>query len=61
MKYFDLCSGALIPDIMHDVLEGVLQYEVLKHVESHYVQLSKINQIIESSELGYMVAPLQLN
>ena len=27
LQYFDICSGALVPDIMHDVLEGVLQYE----------------------------------
>ncbi len=28
LKYFDLCSGALVPDIMHDVLEGALQHEL---------------------------------
>lgn len=27
LAYFDVCSGALLPDIMHDLLEGVLQYE----------------------------------
>ena len=27
LKYFHVCNGALIPDIMHDVLEGILQYE----------------------------------
>jgi hypothetical protein len=27
LKYFDMCSGTLITDVMHDVLEGVLQYE----------------------------------
>lgn len=26
--YFDVVSGALIPDIMHDILEGVLPLEV---------------------------------
>lgn len=25
---FDLCSGGLLPDVMHDVLEGALQYEL---------------------------------
>lgn len=58
LKYFDICGGGLIPDIMHDMLEGLLQYEaklVLKHtVESHYVSLRQINHIIESIELGYM-------
>ena len=28
LAYFHACSGALIPDIMHDILEGALQYEV---------------------------------
>ena len=28
LQYFDLCSGTLLPDIMHDVLEGALQYEM---------------------------------
>ena len=27
LKYFHVCNGALIPDVMHDVLEGALQYE----------------------------------
>ena len=27
LKYFHVCNGALIPDIMHDVLESILQYE----------------------------------
>ena len=28
LTYFHVCNGALLPDIMHDVLEGALQYEV---------------------------------
>ena len=28
LTYFNVASGALIPDIMHDVLEGVLPLEV---------------------------------
>ena len=34
LKYFDICNGGLIPDLMHDMLEGLLPYEtklVLKH------------------------------
>lgn len=27
-RYFHVCDGSLIPDIMHDILEGALQYEV---------------------------------
>ena len=35
LKYFDICGGGLVADVMHDLLEGTLQYEaklVLKHV-----------------------------
>lgn len=28
LQFFDVTSGALIPDIMHDVLEGVLPLEL---------------------------------
>ena len=28
LAYFHVCSGALLPDVMHDVLEGTLQYEI---------------------------------
>lgn len=28
LKYFHVCNGCLIPDVMHDLLEGALQYEV---------------------------------
>ena len=28
LKYFHVCNGGLLPDIMHDILEGALQYEV---------------------------------
>ena len=28
LQYFHACNGGLLPDIMHDVLEGALQYEV---------------------------------
>lgn len=26
-SYFHVCGGGLLPDIMHDLLEGALQYE----------------------------------
>jgi len=28
LSYFHVCNGGLVPDIMHDLLEGALQYEV---------------------------------
>ena len=38
LDYFDVTSGALVPDIMHNVLEGVLPLEIksmLKVVEEY--------------------------
>jgi len=27
-SYFHVCDGGLVPDVMHDILEGALQYEM---------------------------------
>ena len=59
LKYFNLCSGALVPDVMHDVLEGALQREiklVLQYciVSKKYFRLSYLTQLMESFEFGYM-------
>jgi len=59
LYYFDVCSGALLPDIMHDVLEGALQYELKLMLRSfifqeQYLTLSEINDRIQYLDLGYM-------
>ena len=59
LEYFDLCSGCLVLDILHDVLEGALQYEaklLLKHciLTEKYFNLDHLNQLIDTFELGYM-------
>ena len=59
LEYFDLCSGCLVPDILHDVLEGALQYEaklLLKHciLSQKHFTLDHLNQLIDTFELGYM-------
>ncbi len=59
LEYFDLCSGALVPDVMHDVLEGVLQYEMkllLCHCifNKKYFTASFLTHLMEVFELGYM-------
>lgn len=59
LEYFDVCSGAIVADGMHDVLEGVLQYEtklVLWHCvyAKQYFTLSWLNRQIEHRELGFM-------
>ena len=59
LEYFHVCSGGLLPDIMHDLLEGALQYEIklmLKVfiLEEKYITLSELNSRLEFFELGYM-------
>lgn len=55
LQHFDLCSGVLVQDAMHDLLEGVLQYET-KLLLCHYVNngnftLQNLNMAIEHLEL----------
>jgi len=57
LHYFHVCDGSLHPDIMHDVLEGVLQYEVklmLNHmiIVENYFTLEILNIRLENIELS---------
>lgn len=57
LQYFNVCSGALLPDIFHDMLEGVLPFELkllLKYLiyEEQFFSLDDLNCAIESIELG---------
>ena len=59
LQYFDVCGGGLVQDVMHDALEGMLEYEckmLLRHlIESEsYFSLEYLNHQISSMELGYM-------
>lgn len=59
LQYFDVCSGVLLPDAMHDLLEGVLQYEaklILQHCvfKEKYLSYDTFSQRLEGFELGYM-------
>ena len=37
-RYFHVCEGGLIPDVMHDVLEGALVYEAKPRTSiSHWI------------------------
>ena len=51
LRYFHVTEG-LIPDIMHDLLEGCVQYEVkelLKYLSScHILSVSSLNDAIQS-------------
>ena len=59
LAYFHVCSGALLPDVMHDILEGALQYEIklmlrVMIAEERYFALDTLNTRMENLELGYM-------
>ena len=59
LTYFDMCNGSLIPDVMHDLLEGTLQYEVKLMLKSmifteEYFSLDHLNSRVANLELGHM-------
>ena len=59
LNYFDMCSGSLIPDVMHDLLEGALQHVLkqLLHIltsEKKNFTVAHLNSKIEGMELGFM-------
>ena len=56
-RYYHVVGG-LPPDIMHDILEGVLQYEVKEMLKSyikeeHYFTLEELNGHISRYDFGY--------
>ena len=57
-SHFNVYDGSLLPDIMHDILEGVLQYGVKLllrvMVQSGYFTLEEFNSRLDKIELGYM-------
>ena len=60
-RFFHVTEG-LAPDIMHDILEGVLQYEtkeLLKYMvqERKFITLSFLNDRIETFSYGYCDLP----
>ena len=59
LQYFHVCNGGLLPDIMHDVLEGALQYEVKLMLQwmiesACFFTLDDLNCRLENLELGHM-------
>ena len=52
LAYFHVCCGTLIPDIMHDILEGALQYEIKLMLQfiiggENYFTLNAFNSRLE--------------
>lgn len=54
-----MCEGGLVPDVMHDLLEGALQYEVklmlqeMIQIEKFFI-LDDFNTRLSNLDLGYM-------
>ena len=54
-----MCTGTLIPDFMHDLLEGALQH-ILKHLlhvlicKKRYFTVMELNSKIAGMEFGFM-------
>jgi len=56
-----MCNGSLLPDVIHDVLEGTLQYEaklMLNYMifTEEYFTVDHLNSRISNLELGHMEA-----
>ena len=59
LQYFHVCSGGLLPDIFHDMLEGVLPFELkllLKYLiyDEQFFSLDDLNSAIQCIELGHL-------
>ena len=54
--YFHVCDGTMVPDVMHDVLEGLLQYEIklMLKVMNNTESYISLNGRLEFLELGHM-------
>ena len=65
IEYFDICNGVLISDVMHDLFEGVLQYErklmLIQFIEKRYFTLNNLNSNIDSLELTYGTESIQIH
>ncbi len=56
-----MCNGGLLPDIMHDVSEGALLYEMKQMLkvfvyEERYFSVQDLESCLQHMELGYMEA-----
>ena len=59
LSYFHVCGGGLLPDVMHDILEGTLEYEMKLMLqqfiyEEHYFTLEELNTRMDFFHYGYM-------
>jgi len=58
LNYFHVCDGSLLPDVMHDILEGALQYETKlllhKMIDNGIITLQEFNSRLENVELSQL-------
>ena len=59
LQYFDMCNGSLVSDVMHDLLEGLLQYQMKLLLQYYCIEtcsfsVTKLCGIMDSFELGFM-------
>ena len=58
LRYFHVCDGSLLPDVMHDLLEGALQYEVkllLNYmIDNSSLTVQEFSSKLQNIDLGYM-------
>ena len=58
LTYFHVCDGSLLPDVMHDLLEGALQYKVkllLNYmIDNCSLTVQEFNSRLQNIDLGYM-------
>ena len=61
-----MCNGALVPHVMHDLLEGVMQYEVklmlryMINIESYFT-MDVLQSRMENLELSNSESAYNLN
>jgi hypothetical protein len=57
-RYVDICGGMLVPDVMHDILEGVLQYEckflLVQLISEKIITIDTLNSRLANMDVGYM-------
>ena len=51
-RYFHVCDGGLVPDIMHDLLEGAMQYEV-KFMLKKMIEIDKYFSLADIKTMHY--------
>ena len=52
-KFFHIVDG-LVPDVMHDILEGSLQYEV-KELLKHFIHTEQVDILLSKNQAQHVL------